>query len=254
MKDRDIEKQIDALSGKICELRRKTEKSARWASIIYVLLVVFVFVYTAVIMSLLKSKATPDNVSAKIRIVIDRDLLTDANRQWVLSTCKKYAPDVAESLVRMTHEKIIPTMREHAKKLIDVQVDYIIEHFEKDVYPEVSRVVKEHAQALRKHSDIADEEVANELAKILASEFDREMGKYINDNLKKRIASLQGQFETIAAKPYDKLTLKEAAERRLIVNWVFLLEHHEAPEDILGGMLKEMNATYEEALKQLNLK
>ena len=252
---KDIENKIDSLTKKIEEMRDKSQSSTKIASIVYIVLVIFVFAYTSTIMSLVKEKATADSISAQLRLIIDRDLLTDANRQWVKDKCNEQSPVIAESLVQLAHNQIIPTIEIQLKQLIDTQVDSIIARLEKDVFPEVSKVVQEHAQDLRSHADdITDENIANELAKILANEFDREMGKFINDKLKYRINALRQELDKISSKPYSELTKKEAAERLMIVNWVFLMEHHESPRNLLGEMLKGINDTYQGFLKDLQLK
>lgn len=251
---KDLENKINDLTAKIENLRKKTQSSTKISSIVYIVLVIFVFAYTSTIMSLVKKKATADSISAQLRLIIDRDLLTDANRKWVLDTCKERSPDVADALVEMAHNQIIPTLEIHLKQLVDQQVDSIIVRLDRDVLPELTKVVKEHANDLKTHADdITDEAVAQELAKILAKEFDREMGNFINDKVKHRMNLLREELDRISEKPYSQLTLKEAAERRMIVNWVFLMEHHEAPQNIFGEMIKGVNGAYEGFMQDLQL-
>jgi hypothetical protein len=252
---KDIETNISNLTEKIEEMRKKSHASTKIASIVYIVLVIFVFAYTSVIMSLVKKKATASNISAQLRLIIDRDLLTEKNRQWVLDTCNEQSPVVAEALVEMTHNQIIPSIEVKLKHLIDTQIDSIIARLEKDVLPELTTVVKDHARDLKGHADdITDEAIAQELAKILTVEFDLEMEKFINDKLKHRIHVFREELDKISSKPYAQLTKKEAAERRLIVNWVFLMEHHESPSNVVGEMLKGINSTYQGFLEDLHLK
>lgn len=252
---KDLEIKINTLSEKIEEMRRKNQSSTKIASIVYIVLVIFVFAYTSTIMSLLKEKTTADSISAQLRLIIDRDLLTDQNREWVLKTCKEQSPAVAESLVEMAHNQIIPTLEIKIKQILDQQVDAIVARLEKDILPELTKVVKEHANDLKAHADdITDEAIANELAKILAQDFDREMGNFINDKVKYRMNVLREELDQISSKPYSQLNQKEAAERRMIVNWVFLMEHHEAPQNVFGEFLKSANDAYESFMADLQLK
>ena len=214
----ELETKFNGLTEKIALARKKTENSTRISAIVYIVLVLFVFGYTSVILNLLKQKATPDSISAQIRLMIDRDLLTDENRKYVTDSCREQTPVIADALVKLVQDQIMPNVETSVKKLIDAQVDSMIARLEKDVYPEISKVIKEHSEELQQHKDITDEQVANELAKILAKDLDREMGEFINDKLKWRMEKLAKELDEISSKPYSSLTCKEAAERRLIVN------------------------------------
>lgn len=251
---KDLEMKINDLADKIAEMKKKTESSTRIAAIVYVVLVIFVFIYTSTIMSMLKQKATADSISAQLRITLEERVLTAENRQKLLDKCREKTPEVADALVQMTHDEIIPGLKDQIKNLLDKQVDGIIVRLEKDVYPEINKIIKAHAEELKKHSDLTDEQVAKEIAGILAKDCDREMSKFINDKLRYRMGKLKEELDKVSSKPYKSLTAKEAAERRLLVNWVFLMEHHEAPSNVLGDVIKEVNATYEKVLTDFKLK
>ena len=250
---KDLELKVNSLATKIEDLRAKGDKSTRIATIVYIVLVIFVFGYTTAIMSMLKKKATADSISAIAKVKINDSLLTEGNRQWVLDYCKEQTPLIANGLVMLTHDQIIPSIKMKIKDQLDKQVDGIIVRLEKDVYPELNKVLSEHVNELKKHSDLTDKKVAAELAKLLAKDLDTEMGKFINDKLKSRMDALSLELNRISSKKYSELTAKEAAERRLIVNWVFLMEHHESPANVLGEVLQGVNATYSDLLKNFEL-
>ena len=250
---KDLELKINSLATKIEDLRAKSNKSTRIATIVYIVLVVFVFGYTAIIMNMLKEKATADSISAIAKVKINDSLLTDGNRQWVLDYCKEQTPLIADGLVTLTHDQLIPSIKVKIKNQLDGQIDGIIARLEKDVYPELNKVLSEHVDELKKHSDLTDKKVASELAKLLAKDLDKEMGKFINDKLKSRMDILSKELDGISSKKYSELTAKEAAERRMIVNWVFLMEHHESPANVFGEVLQGVNATYSELLKNFDL-
>jgi len=252
---KNMETKISNLTEKIEEMRKKSKSNTKIASIVYIVLVIFVFAYTSIIMSLVKKKATADSISAQLRLLIDESLLTKSNHQWIKDKCKEQTPVVAEALVQMAHNRIIPTIETKIKRLIDRQTDSIITRLEEDIFPNLNNVVKAHAKELEVHAnDITDKAIANELSVILTKELDREMGKFINDKLTDRIHAFRSELDKISSQPYSTLTKKEAAERLMIVNWVFLMEHHEAPENVIAEMLKDINSTYEGFLKDLHLK
>ena len=119
--------------------------------------------------------------------------------------------------------------------------------------PEIKRFVVEHSDEFKQHSDIADERIANELAKALAAEVTKDLKSLAGGKMERGVANLKRQLDAIASKPYAKLTKKEAAERRLIVNWVYLMEHGEAPSNVAGAFLDSFKNTYNSVMSDLKL-
>lgn len=160
---------------------------------------------------------------------------------------------IADSIALATHQKIIPAAKTKIKSILSEQADHIAEIIRKEMGPEILKFVEEHAAEFQKHSDVADEHIAVELAKVLSADIEKEMDAFINEKVKRRISALRTELDTIAAKPYAKLTKKQAAERRLIVNWVFLMEHGEAHSDVFGSFLQSLGDTYKGFMSDMNL-
>jgi DNA-binding ferritin-like protein (Dps family) len=250
---REIETKFDALSQKIEKMQKQALSGTKTTMIGYIVVVVFVFAYTSFLMWWIKKEVTADNLSAQMKIMIEGSVLTDANREKMVSYCRDQAPVWADGLVQMTHDQLIPMMKLKVKSIIDNTTDSGITILKRDLFPEIKKLIESNAAELNQHKDIADPDIANEIAKILTDESEREMNKFINDKVKSRINHLRNQFDKMSAIPYNKLTRKEAAERRLIVNWVYLMEHDEAPSDIFGEFMRSVNGTYEGIMKSLTL-
>ena len=249
----ELENKLGTLSTKIEKIQKKSAKSAKYTIVGYVLVVIFVFAYTTILMLWIKKEVTADNISAQMRHMINTSVLTDENREGIVRYCRDQAPVWAEGLVQMTHDQLIPIMKMKVKSIIDNTTDSGITILKTDLFPKIKQLMEDNATDLTKHKDLADQEIANEIAKILADESEREMNVFINDKVKNRIASLRSHLDKMSALPYKKLTRKEAAERRLIVNWVYLMEHHEAPADIFGEFMKGINGTYDGIMDKLKL-
>ena len=248
----DMEK-INALSGKIETMQKQATNSTKFTAIGYLLVILFVFGYTTYIMHWVKEEVTIDNIIDLSKVMIERDLLSDENcKSWMVQ-CKTQAPVLAEYLVEMTHQQVIPLLKNKIKKGIDKSSDDIINKLKKDIFPGIKELVAENARELNKHKDITDQNIANELAKVVADECEREINIFINDKVKYRISLLRDELDKLSSKPYDQLSNEEKSKRLLIVNWIYLLEHDESPDDVLGEFLKSLNSTYEGALKDLKL-
>jgi hypothetical protein len=117
--------------------------------------------------------------------------------------------------------------------------------------PVINTFMERHAEELNKHSDVTDERVANELAKIMVDDIGKELDSFMNDKVKWRIGKLRAELDRISRKPYNELTKKEAAERRLIVNWVYLMEREEDLPGIAGALLQSFGDTYKSFFSDL---
>ena len=248
----DMEK-INALSEKIETMQKQAVNSTKVNAIVYLSVVLFVFGYTAYIMNWIKEEVTIDNIVDFSQVRIVNDLLSDENCRYWMVECKKQAPALAEYLVEVTHQQAIPLLKNKIKLGIDKTSDEAIKRLKKDIFPGIKKLVLENAKELNKHKDITDQNIANELAIIVADECEREMDIFINDKVKRRISLLRDELDELSSKPYDKLSNEEKSKRLLIVNWIYLLEHDESPADALGEFLKSLNNTYEDALKDLTL-
>lgn len=250
---REFEQKLTELNDRIEKIRSKNVSATRLVVVAYVILVVFVFGYTSFLMRWIKLEVSADQISAQMRLQLEENLLTDKKRQQILAFCRGRIPMIADSIAVATHQKLMPAAKTKIKSILSKQADLIAKKTRKEMAPEIMKFVADHAAEFQQHSDVADEKIAVELAKVLSSDMEKEMDGVINDKVKHRISALRTELHAIAAKPYAKLTKKEAAERRLIVNWVFLMEHGEAPSDVFGSFLQSLGDTYRGFMSDMNL-
>jgi flagellin-specific chaperone FliS len=254
MKNNELETKVNELVEQISTMKNKNRSSEKITIIVYLILVIFVFFYTSFLMNWIKSTVTPDSISAYSRNLVEDKMLTPENHKKIITMCYDNIPIVAEKLVQVTNEKVIPNARVKIKNIINVQVDKLIKHLETNLLPKLHFVMDKNLKALKKHSSILDEDVGKELSKVLVANIDKELDSIINHKVKKRINMLADELNKIALKPIKNLTAKEGAERRVIIYWIFLLENDEiSSRTIFHDLIEQGNQTYKAFLSDLKV-
>ena len=254
MSNNALETKLNEVANQIEEMKRKNQTSKTVTVLIYLVLVIFVFIYTSFLMNWIKESVTSDSLSAYSRNYIEDEILTEENHKKIIAKCHEYIPDVAEKLVQITNDKVIPSARVKIKSIINAKVDKMIEHLETNILPKLHVVMDKNLKSLKKHSSLLDEEVGKELSKVLVNNIDRELDSIINNKVEKRITMLADELNKISTKPLSKLNAKEGAERRVIIYWIFLLENDEiSTRTIFHDLIDQGNKTYQSFLSDLKV-
>jgi hypothetical protein len=254
MNNTELQKKIAQISESITTLRKKNIFAARMTIVVYLLLVLFVFFYTAFLMKWIERSVTPNNLSAYSRNMLENKMLTEENSQKILEMCHSHIPGVADMLVRITNERVIPGARVKIKQVMNQQLDKIIKHLEEKILPNLHLVIDENVKSLKKHSDLLDKNVGAEVSKVLVASIDKELDSIINHKVERRIQLLADELAKIAAKPVGQLTAKEAAERRIIIFWIFLLENDEiSSASVFHDLIQQGNAAYQSFFRDLKV-
>jgi hypothetical protein len=220
-------------------------------ALVYGVLVVFVFIYTNVIIGALKKAATPDNLSAVIKSTIQEQL--PALREKVISSAKDNAPQLAEYLVTLPKE-VVPMLEDRIKELADNQIDVVVVGIKTDLVPRIVDILDANAEAINLTAEsLKDQSVANALALLLVEELEVEMDKLFNDQFRRSCADLRNQIDQIREKPTATLSQQERVERQLLVNWVFLTEYGDA-QTAYGNVVERLGHAYEFLFNTLKAK
>ena len=254
MNNMEFQSKINEISENITKLRKKNIFAARMTVVVYLILVLFVFFYTAFLMKWIESSVTPDSLSAYSRNMLEKKMLTEENSQKIIEMCHSRIPGVADMLVQITNERVIPGARVKIKQVMNQQLDKVIEHLEKKILPDMHLVIDKNLKSLKKHSDILDKDVGAEVSKVLVASIDKELDSVINDKVERRIQLLAEELDRIAAKPIEQLTAKEAAERRIIIFWIFLLENDEiSSASVFHDLIQQGNDAYNSFFEDLKV-
>lgn len=240
MKDIEAQK-IDALSKELKKRKDKAISSAKLAAKIYGILVIFVFGYTWFIFGKLQASVTPDSISA----VVNNTLVSNipAIREKMIDYSKEQGPVLAEKAVEAAHEAI-PQVEDIIKKVIDEQVEILITEMKTEIFPQFVDILRKNADEINQHAEVLTDELAvQELAKIIAGELENEINYHINAF--KTVHELRDQLDKLATKPSDGLTQKEAAERKVLVNWLYLVKNGESLQSLLTLLVQRFSYTME---------
>ena len=238
---------VDHLSKLMQEKKSKAVSTTKMYAIIYGVIVLFVFGYTSIIFSKIKEYSTPDNISALVKNKI-KDSLPALN-QTIVSQAKKNAPIIAERAVEAVNESI-PKIEDLVKGIIDDNAKKIILQIKGDMFPKFNKILKENAKAINDSADtLTDENAAKEIAKTLVKEIEHEIDyNIIGDDFYKKLDGFRAELEKIATKPANQLTMKEAAERKIIVNWLYLIKNGETLQSITSTIMTRCSFVWEDLI------
>jgi len=238
---------VDHLSKVMQERKTSAISSTKLYAIIYGVIVLFVFGYTSIIFAKIKEYSTPDNISALVKNKI-KDSLPGLN-QTLISQAKKNAPIIAEKAVDAVNESI-PKIETLVKNIIDQNAKHIILQIKGDMFPKFHKILKDNAKAINDSADaLTDEKTAREIAKTLVKEIEREIDyNVVGDEFYKKLDSFRAELEKIATKPVSQLTMKEAAERKIIVNWIYLIKNGETLQSVTSTIVSRCAFIWEDLI------
>lgn len=234
----DLEVKINALAERVQKVQKKARNGAIATGVIYVVLVLFVLAYTTVIMAQLRSTLTAENVSAQVQNMV-RDRLPDLRRTAV-DYAKGQVPLLTGAVVGQAYT-VLPIAESQVKRIIDNRIDYLLGLFHRDLMPRLKAVVDEHADAISLTAEtLKDDASRRELASLLMSEVEGQFDAVLGRNLKVELNHFRRQLEELAAKPVGDLTQAEAVKRKLIVNWLFMLDQEGSVQGVLVDLFNSI--------------
>lgn len=238
---------VDHLAKVIQEKKNKAIGTTKMYAIIYGVIVLFVFGYTSIIFAKIKEYSTPDNISALVKNKI-KESLPNLN-QTLVAQAKKNAPIIAERAVEAVNESI-PKIEDLVKNIIDDNARKIILQIKGDMFPKFHKILKDNAKAINDSADaLTDEKTAKEIAKTLVKEIEREIDyNIIGDEFYKKLDSFRVELEKVATKPANQLTMKEAAERKIIVSWIYLIKNGESLQSVTTTILNRCSFVWEDLI------
>ncbi len=238
---------VDHLAKVIQEKKNKAMGTTKMYAIVYGIIVLFIFGYTSVIFAKLKEYSTPDNISALVKNKI-KDSLPGLNHS-LITQARKNAPIIAEKAVEAINEAI-PKIEDVIKNVIDENAKKVILQIKGDIFPKFNKILRDNAKVINDSAEaLTDENTAKEIAKALVKEIEREIDyNIIGDEFYKKLESFRAELEAIAVKPANQLTMKEAAERKIIVNWLYLINNGVSLQNIASTLVSSCSFAWEDLL------
>ena len=250
----NLSNKIDSLLKTAEERRDKTVIKGKTASFVYVLLAVFVVIYTSILFSWIKESVKADSLSAILKNVVSNEM---SKLPTLLDELvDKNAENIADNMVAAVYEQI-PSLEKIAKDMIDEHSEALLSQIQTSLFPQFHDILRENAEAIKIAAEaLSDEEATKELAKILVKKITEEIDYnhgIITSEAEGKLEEIRKHLDDIAAKPLSELTLKEAAQRKIIVSWLYLMSKHESLGDFLKTLLNRTGYSWEHLLQEFGL-
>lgn len=247
MSEEKMKVQLEALVGLVNEEKNKLQTSFKVSLVVYGILVLFVFGYTFFVMSKIRELATPKILATQVADMVETKV--PKMTKLIQKNSDKYAEKTADQIVQNTH-KIIPKVEDIAKKQIDNLADKVVKELNEKFLPVLKKHITDNTDKILKQSDVVtDKELAKALAIILKKHLENETDKILHNNVSDSIASLKERVESVCSTPTSSLTKKNAAIKKVIINWMFLVEKGDIGNSKFVESIKFLNVI----LENLNL-
>jgi hypothetical protein len=219
----NINERIEKLEQLVKAENTRLSRSVIINSVVYVLLVVFVFGYTTFTISFIKEAASPKTVAVMVTEKVKAQI--PSVKKYIKEKADKQSPEIADQVVKYIHG-LIPQMEEAAKTQIDVLTDALIERIKNEYMPKLIDHFKATLDKAQANSDVVkDKDVAKHLSNLLVDELDGELSNIINNELMNKIDYLKQEVYKLASKPKAELTNREYAEKKFLLTWIYLVKN-----------------------------
>jgi len=217
-------KQTAALEKAIAEEKNKTQRSLYILAAVYAVLVMWVFWDTSRVLGQIKAITAPDKVAALVGNQfraqlpeLQRQLTTDIGRQ---------APEIAAHITLSAHQAI-PVLGELARRNVSLTADQIAQAMNEKHVPNLIAFLRGSLKDLPQNTAqaAANPEVTQRIAEMTVQAFDRELDQVLDKTLLAQLAEVKTQVDTLAAKPDKILNARERAEKTVLLNALYLVNH-----------------------------
>ena len=250
----NILNKIDILVKDAEEQRNKVVASNKALSIVYVLLALFVIGYTTFLFVQIKKAVKNDSISAILRNMVSEQL---SNVPGMLDDLiDKQAEPLADAVIAAVYDQI-PSLEMKVKDLIKDHSGSLISQIKTDLFPQFHAIIKENSAEIRAAAEaLTEEESTKELARILVKkivdEIDYSHG-LITSEAQSKVDEINKHFAALINKPASELTNKEASQRRLIVNWLYLIDREQGLDKIFKTIINRIGYSWEHLMQEFGV-
>ncbi len=229
-----VSDRIASLENLIQEREIKLNKKIKNSVIIYIVLVICVGIYTTVVGSKIKELTTIENMFEVARGTIAGHVTTLRNEG--INKIKGNSDQWAATMVNQGID-VIPQLEKPILMVFDDLNDYVIQHVENVLVPAFTDAIRDNAADLKdRYNEFKDDEKMQGLSLIFVEIFENEMDKYINDKFISEVFDLQFKLNSLASSNLE-LTKREIAQRKIIINWLYLVDNTKAGDSPLSSFI-----------------
>ena len=233
-----IADKITGLEDLLEERERKLYKKIRNSIMIYVVLVIFVIAYTSFVVTQIKKLTTVEYAFEIIKGTMSEQVTTLRNKgtQKIKENSDMWATNLVIQIV-----DTIPLLEKPVLMIFDDMTNYIVLHVENVLVPAFTANLRENAEELKsRYKEFQDEEKMQGLSYIFVEIFENEMDKYINDKFVSEVFNLQKKLRELSSDNVE-LTRKEEAQRRILINWMYLTDNADFSESPLSRLVDKLS-------------
>ncbi len=253
MNDNVVNK-IDSLLKDAEAQKNSVVSSSKLVSIVYVLLAVFVFVYTTILYVKIRAGVKNDSISAIAKNLVSEQL---SNVPKMLDDLvDSQAEGLADSMVALIYDQI-PTIEQKAKEMVNEYSGSMISQIKTDLFPQFHQIIRDNADDVKVAAEaLSDENATKELAKMMVKKISEEIDYshgLITSEAQGTVNDITKHFSEILKKPAGQLTNKEASQKRLIVNWLYLIDREQGLDKIFKTIINRTGYSWEHFMQELGI-
>lgn len=235
----DITKKLEVLEELVQQETRSLSVNMKITAVVYAVLVIFVFSYTTYIVGQFREKATPDSLAVMATDMAEKQI--PEMRKYLGKHIKERAPQWAGQIVGYVHQ-LIPQLENTAKEQINTLIEKIVGDLKTDHIPNLRAHVQERLNHVFKDSDVVnDKHTAQAVAEVLIEETDKELSKLINERFSWSVKDLSDKVDQLTHQPNSKLTQRDLAKKRVLVYWMFMLNHGEVGDSKIASLVRSLS-------------
>jgi hypothetical protein len=239
----NLNEKITSLTEEISVLEKKTKNWKNITLAVYIVVVLFVFIYTTVIFGLIKAHLSADNISATGKNLISTKL--EELRPQVINYAKENIPVLADYAVDTIKTDIIPSLENQIFLTLDIHSAKLIEVLTKEVLPQLRKSVDEQVKiAIKNENILKDKDAGKEIAHLIVNQANIEMNKLFDHKFAKAVFDLKQRLKVLATKKDSEITQKELSQRKVIVAWLYMVNNDKTPDKIVMDLFNDISIGY----------
>ncbi len=245
---------IDSLLKNVEEQKNKVVVTGKTISFVYALLAVFVVFYTSILFIKIKESVTNDSISAAARNMITAKLLDVP--AFLDDVVENRTENLVDNMIASIYDQI-PTLENMAKNMICEHTGALIFQIKTDLFPQFHEIIRQNAEEIKNAAEaLSDENATKELAKTIVKHISEEIDYshgLITSEVQGKVEEITKHFEAILNKPLNELTAKELSQRKLMVDWLYLVDKEEGLDKILKTLINRTGCSWECLMQEIGV-
>jgi len=235
----EVAERVAALDEMLQERTKALQKRIKITIGVYVALALIVVWYTSVVLSTMKELTSRKAVAEHVQSYL-REQITP-KREELVAQLRENSDELAEQCVGSIVKQVVPQVEEIARFILDELADSVAVAIEKQMMPAFVDFIKQDSDKLKaQYADLQDDEVAKGVVGIFVSVIEEELDKVLDRDFEEKAQELQQRLVLLSRAKKGELTKQQDAQRRALMYWSYLAQHHDPGTSIYYDMLMDV--------------